>query len=94
MSKFVKRYNAFGWDWYLETDEWELWVSHPVKEHIERLEAENDKLREKVTILVHCMNDVSGCDDCPINGNPYEVRGEWAACDSLRDMLRELGVKV
>lgn len=46
MGKFVKRQNAIGWDWYLETDEESSWVSHMVKEYIERLEAENAKLRD------------------------------------------------
>ena len=48
-SNFVKRYYAIGWDWYLETDECESWVSQPVKEHIEALEAENEKLRELIS---------------------------------------------
>ena len=59
----------------------------------EALAAENAKLRELVQTLVHCLNDVD-CDKCPLNGNPYEVRGEWAACDALRDRMRELGVEV
>ena len=58
------------------------------------LQSENAKLRELVSILVHCMNEVDNCHTCPINGNLYDVRaGEWAACDTLRDMLRELGVE-
>ena len=58
-----------------------------------RLRDENRRLCELAEIMVHCMNDVD-CDRCPVNGNPYEVRGEWAACDSLRDMLRESGIEV
>lgn len=55
--------------------------------------AENAKLCELVQILVHCLNDVD-CDKCLLNGNPYELRGEWAACDALLDRIRELGVEV
>lgn len=59
------------------------------------LEAENAKLMGLVSVLAHCMNDVDRCDTCPVNGNPYDVRaGDWAACDTLRDMLRELGVEL
>lgn len=56
--------------------------------------AENAKLRELVEILVHCMDDADGCDTCPVNGNPYDVRSEWAACDSLRELLNDVGVMV
>ena len=52
MGKFVKRQNAIGWDWYLETDEESSWVSHMVKEYIERLEAENAKLREYLAVSI------------------------------------------
>lgn len=45
-SNFVKRYNAIGWDWYLESYDWSSWVSQPVKDIIESLETENAKLRE------------------------------------------------
>lgn len=59
-----------------------------------RLQAENTKLRELAEILVHCMDDADGCDTCPVNGNPYDVRSEWAACDSLRELLNDVGVMV
>ena len=58
------------------------------------LATENAKLRELVRILVHCMDEVDNCDSCPINGNPYDVSREWAACDTLYEMLCELGVEV
>lgn len=54
---------------------------------------ENAKLRELVRILVHCMSEFDNCDSCPINGNPYDVSREWAACDTLYEMLCELGVE-
>ena len=44
--KFMKRQNAIGWDWYLESDDCSSWVSQLVKEVIEELEAENARLRE------------------------------------------------
>lgn len=47
-SKFEKRYTGVGWDWYLETDEGSSWVSHMVKDHIERLESENAELRSEL----------------------------------------------
>lgn len=56
--------------------------------------AENAKLRELVRILVHCMDELDNCDSCPINGNPYDVSRDWAACDTLYEMLCELGVEV
>ena len=55
---------------------------------------ENAKLRELVRILVHCMDEVDNCDSCPINGNPFDVSKEWAACDTLHEMLCELGAEV
>lgn len=58
-----------------------------------KADSENAKLRELVQTLAHCLNDVD-CDKCPLNGNPYELRGEWAACDALLDYMRELGVEV
>lgn len=61
---------------------------------IGRLEAENAKLRNAVSILVHCMSDVDGCDSCPINGNPYDVQSKWSACDALREMLLGFGIEV
>lgn len=61
---------------------------------IGRLEVDNAKLRNAVSILVHCMSDVDGCDSCPINGNPYDVQGKWSACDALREMLLGLGIEV
>ena len=57
-SNLVKRYNAIGWGWYLETDEWESWVSQPVKEYIEALESENAKLRELVALMYRDMQGV------------------------------------
>ena len=47
----AKHSNALGWAWYLDTDEGSYWVSHPVKEHIDSLEAENAKLRELVDYM-------------------------------------------
>lgn len=47
-GKFEKRYTRVGWDWYLETDEGSSWVSHMVKDHIERLESENEELRNEL----------------------------------------------
>lgn len=44
----AKHSNALGWAWYLDTDEGSYWVSHPVKEHIDSLEAENAKLKEEL----------------------------------------------
>lgn len=61
---------------------------------ISNLMTENAKLRGLVRILVHCMDEVDNCDSCPINGNPYDVSKEWAACDTLHEMLCELGVEV
>ena len=60
---------------------------------IDCLDAENAKLRELLGIVVHCCNEVDGCDTCGLDGDPYEVASHWFACDALRDRLREVGVR-
>lgn len=64
------------------------------RERLEQLKAENAELRKLAQILIHCLSDVDGCDTCAVNGNPYDVRGEWAACDELLDRIRELRLEV
>lgn len=51
--RFMKRQNAIGWDWYLESDDCSSWVSQLVKEVIESLETENAKLRNLMYERAH-----------------------------------------
>ncbi len=76
--RFVKRQNAIGWDWYLESDDCSSWVSPLAKEVIETLEAENAKLRELVKRYHHL---VTGTDEL------------WS-WQSVHEQLHELGVEV
>ena len=58
---------------------------------LEKLEAENARLRELVSILAHCAAGY-GCDLCPINGGCGMV-GELDMCETVHDCMRELGVE-
>lgn len=63
------------------------------KRACERLNDENEKLRELVRILAYCMSEERDCDRCTLNGAdmPTPI---ISACDSLPDLLRELGIEV
>ena len=60
---------------------------------LEKLEAENARLREMVRILAYCMSEDRNCDRCVFNGADMPTP-RISACDSLPDRLRELGVEV
>ena len=54
-------------------------------------EVENHKLRGLALILLNCAGNVDRCDDCALNGNPYDVMvRDWFACDTLYDMVKEM----
>lgn len=55
--------------------------------------AENANLRELVRILAYCMSDGRDCDRCALNGADMPTP-RISACDSLPEMLRDLGVEV
>ena len=58
---------------------------------MERLEAENAKLRELVRTFYHCTTS-GECDECPINGGgPVHLMPD-TICDTIHDRMRELGV--
>ena len=58
---------------------------------MERLEAENAKLRELVRTFYHCTTS-GECDECPINGGgPVRLMPD-TICDTIHDRMRELGV--
>lgn len=64
-------------------------------EKIVATSAENVRLRELAAILCHCMQIKASCDDCRINGHKGELASDpLCACDSLHEMLRELGIEV
>lgn len=67
-------------------------VEHIVRQNVE---SENAKLRELAHILCHCMQINANCDDCRLNGAKGEIaHDQLAACDSLHELLRELGIEV
>ena len=80
-NKFEKRYFGVGWDWYLETDEGSSWVSNMVKDHIERLESENEELRALVRKLLWGYDH-----DLP----PADALVWW---NDVGTQLRELGIE-
>lgn len=92
--------NAAGLSDCGENDEWNYWYQRLLKAHSESVErqtmtevAENAELRELVRIMKNCADECGDCDTCPINGEPG-VLNPWLGCDSLRDLMRELGVEV
>lgn len=60
---------------------------------MERLEAENAKLRELVRTFYHCTTS-GECDECPINGGGTVHLMPDTICDTIHDRMRELGVDV
>ena len=55
---------------------------------MERLEAENAKLRELVRTFYHCTTS-GECDECPINGGgPVRLMPD-TICDTIHDRMRE-----
>lgn len=59
----------------------------------DRIDAENDKLRELVHCMAYCMQYERECDECRMNGADGNI-AEPCGCDGLLDRLRELGVEV
>lgn len=96
-SNFVKRYNAIGWDWYLESYDWSSWVSQPVKDIIESLETENAKLRELCADMHKALFSLNldHCQACPREDACVFMHKSFDCdeCAFERDM-RELGIEV
>ena len=59
---------------------------------MERLEAENAKLRELAHVFYHCTTS-GECDYCPINGGGTVKLMPDTICDTIHDRMRELGVE-
>ncbi len=60
---------------------------------MERLEAENAKLRELVRTFYHCTTS-GECDECPINGGgPVRLMPD-TICDTIHGRMREFGVEI
>lgn len=63
------------------------------KDEYHALLAENERLRGLVLILLNCAGSIDNCDNCMLNGNPYDVATrDWFACDTLYDMVKEMGL--
>lgn len=60
---------------------------------MERLEAENAKLRELVRTFYYCTTS-GECDECPANGGGAVHLMPDTICDTMHDRMRELGVGV
>lgn len=60
---------------------------------IARLKAENDKLRELISVMAYCNQFSRDCDGCSMNGASGIIT-ERAGCDELLASLREMGVEV
>ena len=72
-----------------ETDERMAYVSGEVAD---RLKAENDKLRELVSVMAYCMQYERECDGCRLNGADGTITAP-VGCDGLLDRIRELGIE-
>lgn len=59
----------------------------------EQLEAENNKLRELMSVMAYCNQFRRDCDGCSMNGAAGIIT-ERAGCDELLARLRELGIEV
>lgn len=58
---------------------------------MERLEAENEKLRDLVNVFYYCTTS-GECDECPVNGGGAVHLMPDTICDTMHDRMRELGV--
>jgi hypothetical protein len=65
--------------------------NHHLQDENERLKAENDKLRELVSVMAYCMQYERECDGCRLNGADGTITAH-VRCDGLLDRMRELGV--
>lgn len=54
---------------------------------------ENAKLRKLARVMAYCNQRERECDGCVINGGDGIVNSP-AGCDSLRELMRELGIEV
>lgn len=60
-------------------------------EELSRLRAENDELRELVSVMCYCMQEDADCDKCKMNDAEGRFTiGEYFACDGLAARMREL----
>lgn len=73
--------------------EYDRQTSRSRLESIDRLKAENAKLRELLSVMAYCNQFRRDCDGCSMNGAAGIVT-ERAGCDELLDRLREIGVEV
>ena len=74
-------------DWYA--------IARSYEQTIERMGAENAKLRELVRIMYYCNLPQKDCDQCAINDADMEVRiSDIEFCDSLNDRMRHLRIEV
>lgn len=96
MTKIVKMQRRYGSEWYFVNDEGDLaWVAPMVKEHIERLEAANAKLRELCTDMWRFTG--AACKKYPRLFDPVAQGPQTVqlnALDSFEQRMRELGVEV
>ncbi len=56
----------------------------------EKLESENAKLRELMSVMAYCIQGWRECDGCRVNGGAGIIT-ERAGCYVLLDRLRDLG---
>lgn len=69
-------------------------VQDMLSKYVLELESSNAKLRELVRVMAYCMQDESDCDRCAMNGADMELSiGPLFACDTLRDMLLDMGME-
>ena len=59
-----------------------------ILEHAERIAA----LEELVLVLRHCADGCGDCDACPVN-DAHPATHAWFGCDTLREMMRRLGLE-
>ena len=71
--------------------EYDRQTSRSRAELIDRLKAENAKLRELVRVFYHCTTS-GECDECPANGGGTVKLMADTICDTLHDRMREMGV--
>lgn len=64
-----------------------------LRDDLQRANAENQKLRELMSVMAYCIQGWRECDGCRVNGGAGIIT-ERAGCSALLDRLRELGMEV